>query len=69
MVDQEGGLIRRLPGAPALSEKRIGQSADPVAAAAAAGTGAGRALARPVVRPAASGSRQMRADARGLSGW
>jgi beta-N-acetylhexosaminidase len=28
MVDQEGGLIRRLPGAPALSEKRIGQSAD-----------------------------------------
>ncbi|TYC25441.1 beta-N-acetylhexosaminidase [Micromonospora sp. MP36] len=45
MVDQEGGLIRRLPGAPALSEKRIGQSADPVAAAAAAGTGAGRTLA------------------------
>jgi len=45
MVDQEGGLIRRLPGAPALSEKRIGQSTDPVAAAAAAGTGAGRTLA------------------------
>ncbi|WP_210405994.1 glycoside hydrolase family 3 N-terminal domain-containing protein [Micromonospora sp. MH33] len=45
MVDQEGGLIRRLPGAPALSEKRIGQSAGPVAAAAAAGTGAGRTLA------------------------
>ncbi|MEU1689248.1 glycoside hydrolase family 3 N-terminal domain-containing protein [Micromonospora sp. NPDC005707] len=45
MVDQEGGLIRRLPGAPALSEKRIGQSGDPVAAAAAAGTGAGRTLA------------------------
>ncbi|MET8910367.1 glycoside hydrolase family 3 N-terminal domain-containing protein [Micromonospora sp. NPDC004551] len=45
MVDQEGGLIRRLPGAPALSEKRIGRSADPVAAATAAGTGAGRTLA------------------------
>ncbi len=45
MVDQEGGLIRRLPGAPALSAKRIGQSADPVAAATAAGTGAGRTLA------------------------
>lgn len=45
MADQEGGLIRRLPGAPARSEKQIGQSADPVAAAAAAGTGAGRTLA------------------------
>ncbi|PWU56775.1 beta-N-acetylhexosaminidase [Micromonospora globispora] len=45
MVDQEGGLIRRLPGAPVLSEKQIGQSADPVAGAAAAGTGAGRTLA------------------------
>ena len=45
MVDQEGGLIRRLSGAPTLSEKRIGQSADPVAAASAAGAGAGRTLA------------------------
>ncbi|MEU1839383.1 glycoside hydrolase family 3 N-terminal domain-containing protein [Micromonospora chersina] len=45
MVDQEGGLIRRLPGAPALSAKRIGQSADPVTAATTAGTGAGRTLA------------------------
>ncbi|MGW5666607.1 glycoside hydrolase family 3 N-terminal domain-containing protein [Micromonospora sp. NPDC003776] len=45
MVDQEGGLVRRLPGAPTLSEKRIGQSADPVAAATAAGAGAGRTLA------------------------
>jgi beta-N-acetylhexosaminidase len=44
MTDQEGGLVRRLPGAPALSEKQIGQSADPVAAAAAAGTGAARNL-------------------------
>ncbi|MBM0237815.1 hypothetical protein JNW88_12770 [Micromonospora sp. ATA32] len=45
MVDQEGGLIRRLPGAPALSEKQVGKSADPLAAATAAGTGAGRNLA------------------------
>jgi beta-N-acetylhexosaminidase len=45
MTDQEGELVRRLPGAPALSEKQIGQSSDPVAAAAAAGTGAGQNLA------------------------
>jgi beta-N-acetylhexosaminidase len=45
MTDQEGGLVRRLPGAPALSEKQIGQSVDPVAAAAAAGTGAAQNLA------------------------
>ena len=45
MTDQEGGLVRRLPGAPALSEKQIGQSADPVAAAAAAGTSAAQNLA------------------------
>ncbi|MEU8263651.1 glycoside hydrolase family 3 N-terminal domain-containing protein [Micromonospora sp. NPDC048999] len=45
MTDQEGGLIRRLPGAPALSEKRIGQSDDPVTAATTAGTTAGRTLA------------------------
>jgi beta-N-acetylhexosaminidase len=45
MTDQEGGLVRRLPGAPALSEKQIGQSADPVGAAAAAGTGAAQNLA------------------------
>jgi beta-N-acetylhexosaminidase len=45
MTDQEGGLVRRLPGAPALSEKQIGQSADPVTAAAAAGTGAAQNLA------------------------
>ena len=45
MTDQEGGLVRRLPGAPALSEKQIGQSTDPVAAATAAGTGAGQNLA------------------------
>ncbi|MGC1213298.1 MAG: glycoside hydrolase family 3 N-terminal domain-containing protein [Micromonospora sp.] len=45
MVDQEGGLIRRLPGGPALSEKQVGKSADPRAAATAAGTSAGRNLA------------------------
>jgi beta-N-acetylhexosaminidase len=45
MTDQEGGLVRRLPGAPAMSEKQIGQSADPVSAATAAGTGAGQNLA------------------------
>ena len=45
MTDQEGGLVRRLPGAPAMSEKQIGGSADPAAAATAAGTGAGQNLA------------------------
>ena len=45
MTDQEGGLVRRLPGAPVLSEKQIGESADPAAQAAAAGTGAGQNLA------------------------
>ena len=45
MTDQEGGLVRRLPGAPALSEKHAGAAADPVAAARAAGAGAGRNLA------------------------
>jgi beta-N-acetylhexosaminidase len=44
MTDQEGGLIRRLPGAPVLSERQIGQAADPVGAAAQAGTGAGENL-------------------------
>jgi len=45
MTDQEGGLVRRLPGEPVLSEKQIGQSANPTAAATAAGTGAGQNLA------------------------
>src|SRR4051812_35737682 len=45
MTDQEGGLVRRLPGAPTLSEKQIGQSSDPVGEAANAGTGAGQNLA------------------------
>ena len=41
MTDQEGGLVRRLPGAPLLSERQIGESADPAAAAASAGSSAG----------------------------
>jgi beta-N-acetylhexosaminidase len=41
MTDQEGGLVRRVPGAPLLSEREIGESADPAAEAASAGTGAG----------------------------
>jgi len=45
MTDQEGGIVRRLPGEPVLSEKEIGASADPVAEASAAGTGAGQNLA------------------------
>ncbi|WP_326565808.1 glycoside hydrolase family 3 N-terminal domain-containing protein [Amycolatopsis rhabdoformis] len=45
MTDQEGGKVRRLPGEPTLSEKQVGQSADPEAAAKAAGAGAGKNLA------------------------
>jgi beta-N-acetylhexosaminidase len=45
MTDQEGGLVRRLPGAPVQSEKQIGQSADPALAASQAGTGAAQNLA------------------------
>jgi beta-N-acetylhexosaminidase len=45
MTDQEGGRIRRLPGEPELSEKQVGLSDDPVAAATDAGAGAGRLLA------------------------
>lgn len=41
MVDQEGGTIRRLPGAPRLSETQIGESADPPRAAVSAGHAAG----------------------------
>jgi len=43
-VDQEGGLVRRLPGAPLLSEKQIGQSSNPGNQAATAGTNAGHNL-------------------------
>ena len=44
MTDQEGGEVRRLPGAPVMSEKQIGESAGPAAAASAAGTGAAQNL-------------------------
>ena len=40
MIDQEGGLVRHLPGEPVSSEKEIGASDDPAAAAAAAGAAA-----------------------------
>jgi beta-N-acetylhexosaminidase len=45
MTDQEGGEVRRLPGAPVISEKQIGTSSNPAAAASSAGTGAGQNLA------------------------
>lgn len=44
MTDQEGGQVRRLPGAPTQSQKQIGQSSNPTAAASSAGTGAGENL-------------------------
>ena len=44
MTDQEGGEVRRLAGAPTQSEKAIGASADPAAAATSAGNGAGNLL-------------------------
>jgi beta-N-acetylhexosaminidase len=40
MTDQEGGQVRRLPGAPDQSEAQIGSSSNPSAEAAAAGTSA-----------------------------
>jgi beta-N-acetylhexosaminidase len=40
MTDQEGGLVRRLPGPPLLSEQQIGQSASAAAQAQLAGHGA-----------------------------
>jgi beta-N-acetylhexosaminidase len=45
LVDQEGGEVRRLPGAPLLSEKQIGESANPVALAGMAGASAAQDLA------------------------
>lgn len=45
LTDQEGGEVRRLPGAPLLSEKEIGESPQGVALAAQAGAGAARNLA------------------------
>lgn len=45
MTDQEGGIVRRLPGGPVDSEKVIGQSSDPEQAASQAGSDAASALA------------------------
>ncbi|NUP48886.1 MAG: beta-N-acetylhexosaminidase [Catenulispora sp.] len=45
MTDQEGGIVKRLPGPPDVSAKQIGQSADPVGAATSAGAAAGGNLA------------------------
>jgi beta-N-acetylhexosaminidase len=44
MTDQEGGEVRRLPGAPTMSEKDIGASSAPGTNARNAGTGAGNNL-------------------------
>jgi beta-N-acetylhexosaminidase len=44
MTDQEGGLVRRLPGAPVASQQQIGQSADPLRQAGLAGAGAAQTL-------------------------
>jgi beta-N-acetylhexosaminidase len=44
MTDQEGGLVRRLPGAPVLSAKQVGQASNPIAAAEESGTTAGENL-------------------------
>ena len=41
MTDQEGGVIRRMPGAPLLSERQIGDSPDAASAAVNAGTSGG----------------------------
>jgi beta-N-acetylhexosaminidase len=39
MTDQEGGVVQRLPGAPGISEKQVGQSLHPVDTAQTMGTG------------------------------
>jgi beta-N-acetylhexosaminidase len=44
MTDQEGGEVRRLPGAPTRSEKQIGSSRDGTSLARSAGAGAAREL-------------------------
>jgi beta-N-acetylhexosaminidase len=44
LTDQEGGAVRRLPGAPLLSEKEIGAATNGVALAHTAGAGAGANL-------------------------
>ncbi len=45
MTDQEGGLVRRLPGAPELSEKQIGASPDAQCSCRRIGAGSGLNLA------------------------
>lgn len=44
MTDQEGGIVQRLPGLPGITERQIGDSADPVGTATTAGTGAAQNL-------------------------
>jgi beta-N-acetylhexosaminidase len=44
MTDQEGGLVRRMPGPPYISQRQIGESAAPAAAAASAGSNAAENL-------------------------
>jgi beta-N-acetylhexosaminidase len=44
MTDQEGGQVRRLPGAPTKSEKEIGEQRNARKAASNAGSGAGHLL-------------------------
>lgn len=44
MTDQEGGIVRRLPGGPVQSAKQIGESTNPRAAATKAGKDAAAAL-------------------------
>ncbi len=41
MTDQEGGVVRRLPGWPTMSEKQVGDAAHPDQQASTAGRGAG----------------------------
>ncbi|MEU8705500.1 glycoside hydrolase family 3 N-terminal domain-containing protein [Streptomyces sp. NPDC048565] len=45
MTDQEGGMVRRLPGEPVVSAKDVGASSDPEGQATYTGTGAGLNLA------------------------
>ncbi|MFB6888516.1 glycoside hydrolase family 3 N-terminal domain-containing protein [Kitasatospora sp. NPDC056327] len=45
MTDQEGGKVRRLPGAPEISARRTGTAPDPAGEAARAGAGAAGTLA------------------------
>ena len=45
MTDQEGGIVKRLPGPPDASAKQVGESSNPVAAATAQGAAAGQNMA------------------------